>query len=54
MSVIFINAIKEQQEQLAAQQKMIDDQRRHLERQQEQIDALLDILSRSRQEKVQQ
>jgi hypothetical protein len=49
LSVVFINAIKEQQAQLAEQQKELQEQRVRLQRQQEQIDALTELVTRTPQ-----
>jgi hypothetical protein len=47
LSVVFINAIKEQQAQLAEQQKELQEQRSRLQRQQEQIEALTRLVERA-------
>jgi hypothetical protein len=51
LSVVFINAIKEQQAQLAEQQKELQEQRARLRRQQERIDALAALVAKTRRKR---
>jgi hypothetical protein len=53
LSVVFVNAIKEQQAQLAEQQTQLEKQRVLLQRQQEQIEALIELVTATKRESSQ-